>query len=61
MAPRWKLSHREHFERLSNPDSHRSKYLVSFGHQHSDVVRPFQVAQFDGLPAPSYALTAAIF
>ncbi|MGB8685676.1 MAG: Mu transposase C-terminal domain-containing protein [Candidatus Binatus sp.] len=48
---RWKLSHREHFERLSNPDSHRSKYLVSLGHQHSDLVRPFQVVQFDGTPA----------
>jgi putative transposase len=48
---RWKLSNREHLERLSNPDSHRSKYLVSFGHQHGDVSRPFQVVQFDGTPA----------
>jgi putative transposase len=58
---RWKSSNREHFERLSNPDSHRSKYLVSFGHQHSDVMRPFQVVQFDGTPGTVICLDGRYF
>jgi putative transposase len=53
---RWKLAHREHFERISNPDSHRGKYLISFGHMHGDVVRPLQVVEIDGSPANLYCL-----
>jgi transposase InsO family protein len=53
---RWKLAHREHFERLSNPDSHRGKYLVSFGHMHGEIVRPLQVVEIDGSPANIYCL-----
>ncbi len=53
---RWKLAHREHFERLSNPDSHRGKYLVSFGHMHGEIVRPLQLVEIDGSPANIYCL-----
>jgi len=53
---RWKLTHREHFERLSNPDSHRGKYLISFGHKYDDVVRPLQNTEIDGSPTNVYCL-----
>jgi putative transposase len=63
---RWKLTHREHFARISNPDSHKGRFLRSLGCKADEVCRPMQIVEIDGSPIDilcsdgRYYLTAAI-